>query len=719
MPVPEDLPDYGDIDADPTQRVVLKELEDGTMQEVVYSTGELPAPEAEVDAEAEAEIEAEIEAEAEANEQALEPSEEELAELEEELPSDAGIEHIEAIAKSEREFNALLRLQKDFERAAAQAREERAAEEDNEYEEQEEAEEEEEEEEEEEGDPDATFEAPTERVHQYSRMGQWRTNPTTLHLPKADFVNPISDLLHRTDTKHIQLAAENTYGGPGFPTSVATPQTMRNAPQIAIPVDSGDHKLSEIAADAYLATMMPGMYASVMSILVEVRKRLGSEWLQRLLERGNGEGPRVLDVGGGGAGLAAWEQVLQTQWDLGRESREKAGPEPPGKKTVVVGSNTLRHRISRFLHNTSFLPRLPDYLHSGDHPKKLEGGETSQPRKQYDIIIASHMMMPLKEGFRRKAMLDNLWEMLSPDGGVLIVMEKGHPRGFEAVADVRSRLINEFVVSPKSDPVPEDYLMERMREREPGMILAPCTNHKKCPMYRVPGLTPGRKDFCHFSQRFIRPPFLQKVLGQTHRNHEDIDFSFVAVQRGAQPTAEPATATTASTTATNTPAPPGQGEAITKAAFQGYENSPERPDPWSLPRNLMPPLKRHGHVTMDLCTPEGTMERWTVPRSFSKQAYRDARKARWGDLWALGAKTRVERKVRLGRGGAAPNDGGVRAQRATQGNKVTKVNMSADNAGIYSAKGAKTAQHPVERRTKGGKRAKPRDYLTDLTADED
>ncbi|KAK5188167.1 37S ribosomal protein S22, partial [Cryomyces antarcticus] len=44
------------------------------------------------------------------------------------------------------------------------------------------------------------------------------------------------------------------------------------------------------------------------------------------------------------------------------------------------------------------------------------------------------------------------------------------------------------------------------------------------------------------------------------------------------------------------------------------------------------------------------LERWTVPKSFSKQAFRDARKAQWGDLWALGAKTRAARNVRLGRG---------------------------------------------------------------------
>jgi ribosomal protein RSM22 (predicted rRNA methylase) len=52
---------------------------------------------------------------------------------------------------------------------------------------------------------------------------------------------------------------------------------------------------------------------------------------------------------------------------------------------------------------------------------------------------------------------------------------------------------------------------------------------------------------------------------------------------------------------------------------------------------------------MDVCTPAGKIERWTVPKSFSKLAYHDARKTRWGDLWALGAKTTAERPPRNGK----------------------------------------------------------------------
>ncbi|KAI1504834.1 Rsm22-domain-containing protein [Biscogniauxia marginata] len=694
MPIPAGVSTEEVFDL--SRKVLLRETDEGHFEEVIYEVEELLEPNPD-------DTQAEIVASPEAVDGAG------AGVGEQEMPSELGLSYIHAVAKNQREYNALLKLQKDFELASLQAEEEIAKEaranEEDEVDEEKEVEEEDEEdegEEEDEGMPDAAF----ERVHQYTKMGQWRTNPSSVHLPKVAFVNPISKLLTRTDIKHVKMAAENACGGPGLPYSVATPASRRNSPQNPIAIDSVDRKLSEIDADVFIATNLPGMYSSVMSILVEVRKRLGSEWITNLMSRENGEGPRVLDVGAGGAGLAAWQKVLKAEWDLAREEGkimgDKSELDPPGKKTVVVASEHLRQRISRFLHNTTFLPRLPDYLHSGSHPDRLDGSESSLPRKQFDIIIASHRLMRLPEGFRRNAYLDNLWEMLSPEGGVLIVLEKGHPRGFEAVADVRSRLLDEFIVTPASDPRPGPIESEQKREREQGMIIAPCTTHKACPMYLTPGLTPGRKDFCHFSQRFIRPPFLQQILGASHRNHEDINFSFVAVQRGVLPGMEKVIV-------------PDQGKETTNDAFAGYENAPEPPHPLSLPRSVLPPLKRQRHVILELCTPAGTIERWMVPKSFSRQAYRDARKFQWGSLWALGAKTRVSRPIRLGKNGPAPNDGGVRAREATQGGKKGRViNLEGGPEGIHRSPEKTGRQGPPERRTKGGKKVNFQEFVKEL-----
>ncbi|KAK8123138.1 hypothetical protein PG984_011808 [Apiospora sp. TS-2023a] len=693
---------HGDYIYEPTKHTLLRENEDGELESIEYDAP--PRADEGVSA-GEGELSTETGAE------------------EADIPSGLGIDYIKVVAKNKREFDALMKLQKDFERASLQPAEEDPLEEQQDPLEEEEFPEEEEEdypEEEDDGVADAEFDPdfdPNARVHPYTKVNQWRGNPSTVHLPKNGLVKPIAALLARTDLKHVQEAAERAYGGSGLPDSVATPQSGRSKGQKPIPVEAGHHRMSEIDADTFMAVNLPGMYASVMSILVDLRKRMGREWMHGLMGRGNGEGPRILDVGAAGAGLVAWERVLRTEWELLHGTEGKAAMGPPSKKTVVVGSDHLRHRISRFLHNTTFLPRLPDYLHSGINAGEMSDSQIPQPRKCFDVIIASHQLMPTKDGHKRRAYIDNLWEMLSPEGGILIILEKGHPRGFEAVADVRQRLLDDFIESPTSEPRPESNMpIENRRVREPGMIIAPCTTHKKCPMYMEPGTAHGRKDFCHFSQRFIRPPFLQRILGANHRNHEDVDFSFVAIQRGITATSP-------------TPAPPpAEGADPTDAAFAGYENTAEAPNPFSLPRNVMPPLKRHGHVTLDLCTPSGNIERWTVPKSYSKQAYHDARKTRWGDLWALGAKTRTVRPVRLGKGGVASGDGGVRDRRAkeagTMKGKARVIDLDADSGGIYKASeggatslmGGKGAVQGV-RRTKGGKKLRSRrigDVLKDI-----
>lgn len=566
--------------------------------------------------------------------------------------------------KSQREVDAILRLQRDMDLAAA-----RPAEEEDEIDPEVEAEEEEEEYDDDE--PGAYLSGESRRAHPHTMAGRWGTSPSTLQLPQEQFILPITELLSRANSKHVSEAAEKAFGGPGLPYSSSTPASKKLLPQKHIGLEAGQHKMSEIEADAYMAAVMPGVYASVTSTLVEVRKRLGSTWIRSLLTRT--EGPRVLDVGAGGAGVIAWREVLAAEWEMLRSEGVVHGPLAgrEGKSTVLTGPSTLRHRISRFLENTIFLPRLPDYIHSA-HPETLLDGAPAQGRKHYDLIIAPHTLFPLKEDFRRKNMVQNLWSLLDPNGGVLILIEKGLPKGFESIAGARALLLKNHIASPSSTHIQttlESPLEDSLVEKEKGMIIAPCTNHAQCPMYKIEGASPGRKDFCHFGQRFERPAFLQKVLGASRRNHEDVKFSYLAVRRGVDLRQHSDTSTTSVPEATTSSMI--QGEAATEAAFSGYaelssHSSPEgnhewmsvkgakgTPDfsPFALPRSILPAIKRRGHVTLDLCTPSGTLERWTVPKSFSNQAYRDARKLHHGDLWALGAKTRTLREPRLGKRG--------------------------------------------------------------------
>ena len=258
------------------------------------------------------------------------------------------------------------------------------------------------------------------------------------------------------------------------------------------------------------------------------------------------------------------------------------------------------------------------------------------------------------------------------------------------------------------------------------MIVAPCTSHGKCPMYLTPGMKHGRKDFCHFSQRYIRPHYLQRLLGARDRNHEDVQFSYVALRRGRDERSGGLE----------------QGEAATNAAFAGHDgavlapsslastsetvtefkSSPRPVHTLSLPRAILPPLKRRGHVILDLCTPAGRIERWTVPRSYDVQAYRDARKSQWGDLWALGAKTRVERKIRMG--GDDREGGGVgegkklgqvgRQSKKRKGKQVFEIDIGDEGMeGVRVAKGS-TRRSPSEFDHAGGRRKRDKKGLRQI-----
>lgn len=482
------------------------------------------------------------------------------------------------------------------------------------------------------------------RAHPLTTSGKFSTGSRSISLPLNSMVAPVTEILSLFPKKHVAEVAHKTFGGPHLPHSTSTPPRLSQ--QQPIPLEASQRYMTDMEANAYIAALYPGTYASVLSALVEVRKRLGSEWLRGLISKEGG--PRILDASAGGAGVLAWREVLKAEWSLMSPDHPETSPIPFGKSTVVTGSDSLRHRASILLENTTFLPRLPDYVHARDN-ETLDDSRPPPKRKQFDVVIAPHSLWQISDDYLRKAHVQNLWSLLNPEGGILILLEKGTQRGFEAVAGAREMILNKIISSPGSteyETLLQSPGSERFQEKEKGTIIAPCTNHVKCPMYTNSGEARSRKDFCHFEQRFTRPKYLQYIKGAKEANHEDIKFSYLAVQRGIDLRETRGIA---------------QGQSASDAAFAGYEELPSDQtnhmsaasptdvvDHLTLPRIIFSPIKRKGHVTMDLCTPGGKMERWTVPRSFSKQAYRDARKSAWGDIWALGAKSRQVRNLRLG-----------------------------------------------------------------------
>jgi ribosomal protein RSM22 (predicted rRNA methylase) len=111
-------------------------------------------------------------------------------------------------------------------------------------------------------------------------------------------------------------------------------------------------------------------------------------------------------------------------------------------------------------------------------------------------------------------------------------------------------------------------------------ILAPCPHAGACPMAAA-------GDWCHFSQRVERTQQHRQLKGGD-LGYEDEKFSYVVAAKFATPSA---------------------GSRIVRH-----------------------PGKHSGHVQLALCTTQGRIESRIVTRS-SKEAYKRARKAEWGDIW--------------------------------------------------------------------------------------
>ncbi|SCU93924.1 LAFA_0F18954g1_1 [Lachancea sp. 'fantastica'] len=319
--------------------------------------------------------------------------------------------------------------------------------------------------------------------------------------------------------------------------------------------------------------------------------------------------------------------------------------------------------------------------------------------RNYDLIILTHQLLDIEEKFPLEVdtNITKYLKLLAP-GGHIVVIERGNPMGFEIIARARQISIrpenypNEHGKIPRpwglgqvqsssilGNEVPEEH--EGLREEiEPEKqnsrkaskdapssqdhtgtyhlkVIAPCPHHRKCPLqigkpqYYEYGKGKGLK-FCTFQKSVHRPryaielkkgrilatPWQSKLepvgikglaregTGRPNgRNFEILNYSYLVLER-SQTDAETVESIIKRRESSN-------------EVYEVGSLGDDTPDTW--PRIIKQPLKRKGHVVMDLCGSSGQVEKWTVPKSFSKEAYHDARKALKGDLWALDAKTKA------------------------------------------------------------------------------
>jgi ribosomal protein RSM22 (predicted rRNA methylase) len=211
-----------------------------------------------------------------------------------------------------------------------------------------------------------------------------------------------------------------------------------------------------------------------------------------------------------------------------------------------------------------------------------------------------------------------------------------------------------------------------------GHVIAPCPHDAQCPMYNAapvprgflqiqkhpekhPGERPGnrkqrsidlenqgiqgsgnRKWWCHFHQKLQDPQIFERDPLDTSGSDgiESTKYSYVIIRKGVS---RPVENDHSIRTMENPDVP-------TELVLFDRE---KRSAAYSWPRLIAPPIKNPGHIILDVCSPmsvreprEPSLERLTITKAQGKQAYYDARKASWGDLWAFGSrKPGVKREV--------------------------------------------------------------------------
>jgi len=189
----------------------------------------------------------------------------------------------------------------------------------------------------------------------------------------------------------------------------------------------------------------------------------------------------------------------------------------------------------------------------------------------YDLVVAAGSLNCVEDVRERRSVIRSLWKNVA-DRGVLVVAETGSPLGFELVREARSVVLVDDLV--------------------PGRMVAPCPHAEACPMA-------GTGRWCHFKQRvqLLREQSKAGVV----QNFQDVPFSYVVLQKQATVG--------------------GGGGQPTPAGVEA--------EAWG--RVVRKPRKRGGHVMLDLCAPDGTLEEEVVSKARGKDWYSSARKVRWGD----------------------------------------------------------------------------------------
>lgn len=366
-----------------------------------------------------------------------------------------------------------------------------------------------------------------------------------------------------------------------------------------------------LETDAFIGAFFLRDYGATYQVLDELKRRLDESAIV----------PRsVLEVSHGpGTGMVALNDLFlqgdQNETITSSSSSVAWGQER--KDSVVLGGGEMLNRAKLLL----------DAQENGDQTRlaktrlisSVPGNVTTS---KYDLIILNHELLrdPKRYPYEIDSQISHYLPMLS-DQGYIVMLERGTPTGSETIARARELIIRENA----------NNTTNTTNNNSEFKIIAPCSHMERDPL-QLNNLNyyKSKKNnlkFISFQKMIQRPKYLLelkrgKLLSLSWNNNTNRKKLLELRGKGR---------------------PEGNDHEMINYTYlvMGKNVLLNKIDKW--PRIISPPIKKKGHVILNVCTvePEVKIENWIIPRSMSREIYHDARKAQWGDLWPHGAKSKI------------------------------------------------------------------------------
>lgn len=384
---------------------------------------------------------------------------------------------------------------------------------------------------------------------------------------------------------------------------------------------------------AFASVLLPAYYSAIYSVLYHVRSRLGPQWSVQ----------NVLDWGAG-TGSALWAACYAFQ--------KPGSPDDEGSQVALSSTAIVKYVGIEKRSGLVSIGRqlLEDVLHDGLEVSWQRNSHLDNTPQAHDgsstVAISAFFLSTLQTPLQRKALVEEMWRS---GAETIVLLDHSNPAGFQGVAEARELLLNLGRKEAENQDSEENRISG-------SHVLAPCSHDLGCPIHR----SNVGKLVCGFSQRMERPSFV-RLTKHSGVGHEDIGYSYVVIRRGPRPRipdvkvgrlGEVGRRQIQNEGAKRQPvelelddggslAPTQPASAIVppEEITEPCTHSPAEVDSllkaesFHWPRIVFPPLKKSGHVVMDVCAPSGSILRMTVPKSQGKQPYYDARKSAWGDAF--------------------------------------------------------------------------------------